>query len=84
MSAFIAPGNLADRLLEFKGNSWGAMPTLPKDMVKSIKVKTLHLGHRKKLNAFSTTSARDTFFDCPELGGKVSVEEYFTKSKCMH
>jgi len=57
------------------------MPTLPLSLVKSIKVRTLHLGHKKKLNAVLTTSARNTFFDCAELGGKVSVEQYFAKSK---
>ncbi|KDR72808.1 hypothetical protein GALMADRAFT_158483 [Galerina marginata CBS 339.88] len=79
MTAFIVPGNLAARLQEFSQNSRGAMATLPKGMVKSIRVKTLHLNHKKKLNAIGTTSARNTFFDCEELGGRVSVEEYFLK-----
>ena len=81
MTAFIVPGNLAQRLLEFANNSRGGMPTLPKAMVKSIKVKTLHLGHKRKLNAIGTTSARRTSFDCEELGGRVTVEVYFQKSK---
>ncbi|KAF9530114.1 argonaute-like protein [Crepidotus variabilis] len=79
MTAFVNPGNLADRLNEFNQNSRGAMPTLPKAMVKSIRVKTLHLGYKKKLFAIGTTSARNTFFDCEELGGKTSVEQYFVK-----
>lgn len=79
MTAFIAPGNLADRLFEFSRNSRGSLPTLPKAMVKSIKVKTLHLGYKKKLNAIGTEPARTTFFNCEELGGKVSVEVYFLK-----
>ena len=81
MTAFIVPGNLAQRLFEFAGNSRGAMPTLPKAMVKSIKVKTLHLGYKKKLNAIGTLSARKTTFDCEEFGGRVTVEVYFQKSK---
>lgn len=81
MTAFIVPGNLAQRLLEFSNNSRGSMPTLPKAMVKSIKVKTLHLGYRKKLNAIGNTTARRTSFDCEELGGRVTVETYFKKSK---
>jgi hypothetical protein len=81
MTAFIVPGNLAQRLLEFSNNSRGGMPTLPKAMVKSIKVKTLHLGYRKKLNAIGTTTARKTTFDCEEYGGRITVETYFQKSK---
>ena len=81
MTAFIVPGNLADRLKEFGQNSRGSMPTLPKSMVKSIRVKTLHLGHKKKLNAIGNKSARETFFDCEEFGGKISVEKYFQRSE---
>lgn len=81
MTAFVVPGNLADRLNEFRQGSRGGMPTLPKGMSKNLKVKTLHLGHKRKLAAIGTTSARNTFFDCEELGGRVSVEHYFTKSK---
>ncbi|KAF8907085.1 argonaute-like protein [Gymnopilus junonius] len=82
MAAFIVPGNLADRLNEFRQESRGGMPTLPKGLSRNLKVKTLHLGHKKKVNAIGTTSARNTFFECEELagpGGKVSVEQYFAK-----
>jgi len=79
MTAFVTPGNLADKLLEFGQNSRGAMPTLPRGMVKSIRVNTLHLGYRKKLLAVGTTSPRDTHFDCEKYGGKISVEQYFLK-----
>ncbi|KAF9555709.1 argonaute-like protein [Agrocybe pediades] len=78
MSAFIEPGNLADRLLAFSRNSRGAMPTIPKSMVKSITVRT-HIGHKKKLHAVGSKSARNVTFDCPELGGTMSVEQYFFK-----
>jgi len=81
MTAFIVPGNLAQRLLEFSTNSRGSMPTLPKAMVKSIKVKTLHLGYKKKLNAIGTNTARNTSFNCEEFGGRITVESYFQKSK---
>jgi hypothetical protein len=81
MTAFIIPGNLAQRLVEFANNSRGSMPTLPKVMVKSINVKVLHLGYRKKLNAIGATTARKTFFDSEELGGRVTVEVYFQKSE---
>ncbi|KAF7305402.1 Argonaute-like protein [Mycena chlorophos] len=81
MTAFILPGNLADRIMEFNRNSHGAMPSLPKAYAKNIKVTTHHLGFkmRKALKAVCTTSARNTFFDCAELGGRISVEQYFDR-----
>jgi hypothetical protein len=81
MTAFVKPGNLADKLLEFRQASSGGMPTLPKSLVKSIHVRTLHLGYKKKLFAIGTSSARNQKFDCAELGGMISVEQYFSKSK---
>ncbi|KAJ7688957.1 Piwi domain-containing protein [Mycena rosella] len=81
MTAFIEPGNLAEALLAFNRNSRGAMPTLPKAFAKSIKVTTTHLGFkmRKPIKAIASTSARNTFFDCEEFGGKISVENYFSR-----
>lgn len=79
-TAFVEPGNLADALMAFGRNSKGAMPNLPKALAKSIKVTTKHLHHRKPIKTIGTTSARNTFFDCEELGGRVSVEKYFLKS----
>ncbi|KAJ7915685.1 argonaute-like protein [Mycena leptocephala] len=81
MTAFVEPGNLADALLAFSRNSRGAMPTLPKAFAKSIKVTTRHLGFkmRKPIKAIASTSARNTFFNCEEFGGKISVENYFAK-----
>ncbi|KAJ3494420.1 hypothetical protein NLJ89_g10812 [Agrocybe chaxingu] len=79
MTAFIEPGNLAQRLMDFNRHSRGAMPTLPPSMVKSIRVRTKHLGHTKKLLAIGSKSARNEFFNCEELGGKVSVEQYFER-----
>ena len=80
MTAFIEPGNLAERLMSFGRSSRGAMPTLPKAMMKSISVRVQHLGYKRKLQAIGTTSARNTYFDCEEFGGKVSVEQYFLRS----
>jgi len=57
------------------------MPTFPKAMGRNLKVKILHLGYTKKLNAIGTTSARRTSFNCEELGGRVTVEAYFQKSE---
>jgi eukaryotic translation initiation factor 2C len=83
MTAFVEPGNVADALMVFSRNSRGAMPTLPKSMAKSAKVTTKHLGYkvRKPIKNIATTSARNTFFDCQELGGRISVENYFRRSK---
>lgn len=82
MTAFVKPGNLADLLKFFEIQSRGAMPNLPRDLAAAIKVTTTHLGYKmkKKLKAIATTSARNTHFDCPELGGRVSVEKYFKES----
>ncbi|KAF7290752.1 Argonaute-like protein [Mycena indigotica] len=81
MTAFIEPGNLADRLFQFNTMSQGAMPNLPKAYAKSIKVTTRHLGYkmRKPLKTICGTSARNTFFNCEELGGRISVEQYFAR-----
>ena len=81
MTAFVKTGNLADKLFEFNQSSRGAMPTLPKGMIKSIRVRATHLGYRKKLFAIASTSARSTYFDCAKHGGKISVEQYFLKGK---
>ncbi|KAJ6632516.1 Piwi-domain-containing protein [Mycena sp. CBHHK59/15] len=81
MTAFIEPGNLADALLAFSRDSRGAMPNLPKATACSIKVTTKHLGFkmRKPIKMIASTSARNTYFDCAEFGGRISVEQYFAK-----
>lgn len=81
MTAFLTPGNLGDMLLEYGRGARGLPTSLPRSLLKSMRVKTLHLGYKKKLNAIGSTSARTTFFDCEELGGRVSVETYFLKSR---
>jgi len=50
-------------------------------MIRSIKVRTTHLNHRKKLKAIGKTTARNTYFECKEFGGRISVEAFFKKSK---
>ncbi|KIL63066.1 hypothetical protein M378DRAFT_193040 [Amanita muscaria Koide BX008] len=79
-TAFIEAGNLADALFAIGGNTHGAMPTLPPSIANSIKVKTKHLKHRKKLFKIGTTTARNTFFKCSEYGDvNLSVEQYFQR-----
>jgi eukaryotic translation initiation factor 2C len=79
MTAFYTPGNLAEAMIQFNRQSKGGMP---RDFKSGLKVTTTHLGYKKRkpLRAITSKSARDTTFDCEELGGKVSVEHYFLKS----
>jgi hypothetical protein len=83
MTAFVEPCNLSDALRDFQRNSKGAMPTLPNSM-KRIRVKTQHLGYKKAIYKVGTVSARVMKFQCDELGGTVTVEEYFLKSAFTH
>ncbi len=80
MSAFVRPGLLSEALQEFNRNSKGAMPTLPKDLIRSIKIKLTHLGYNKKLDSIGTKTPRSLTFQCEEFGGEISVESYFRKS----
>uniref|UniRef100_A0A0W0FNM2 Putative argonaute-like protein n=1 Tax=Moniliophthora roreri TaxID=221103 RepID=A0A0W0FNM2_MONRR len=75
------PGNMADALFAFNRNTHGAMPTLPPNLLKNIKVTTTYLGYRKrsKVHSIGTTSARNTFFKHDQYG-KISVENYFKKA----
>ena len=75
-SAFIEPRNLADVLLEIQRPN--VMPRLDKSLVGSIKVRTQHLGHKKKLFSIGTNTARNQFLMVD--GKKKSVEQYFKES----
>jgi eukaryotic translation initiation factor 2C len=79
MTAFYVPGNLADAIKAFQRQSIGGMPS---KFAQKIKVTTKHLGYKRKKPIFAITSntAHQTFFDCQELGGRVSVEQYFKRS----
>jgi hypothetical protein len=81
MAAFITPGNLADKLKQFNERSYGGMLTLPQRLVKSIKVKTTHLGYKKSVHRIMTTSARETRFR-KDTGEEITVEKYFEQSTC--
>jgi hypothetical protein len=81
MAAFITPGNLADKLKQFNIQSRGGMLTLPERLVKSIKVKTTHLGYKKSVYRVMTTSARETRFR-KDTGEEITVEKYFEQSTC--
>jgi eukaryotic translation initiation factor 2C len=77
MSAFYEPGNLADVLQAFQRNSRGALPAR---FVKKLTVRTRHLGHKKAVRRIVPTPATKLSFDCAELGGKVTVAQYFARS----
>ncbi|KAJ4490632.1 argonaute-like protein [Lentinula aciculospora] len=80
MTAFIEPGKLADALLAFSRRSRGAMPSLPHELMRKIKVTTQHMGSKRRytLQSVATTTARNTLFNHDKYG-KISVEEYFFK-----
>ena len=80
MSPFFTPyARLSDAYLRFQQESRGANP---RAFYRKVRVTTSHLGYRKRssIKAFGDSSASRTFFQCDELGGKVSVAQYFQKS----
>lgn len=77
-TAFYSPGNLADAMVAFRNASFGAKVNA---FVKGIRVQATHLGYRKTIKAMSKYNARTYKFPCDELGGEVTVEEYFRRSK---
>ncbi|PCH34807.1 Piwi-domain-containing protein [Wolfiporia cocos MD-104 SS10] len=78
MTAFYTAGNLADAMIMFRNQSGGGMPSRFYD---KLKVSTTHLGYIRKKAIFriERETARQSRFQCDELGGKVTVEEYFKK-----
>jgi eukaryotic translation initiation factor 2C len=79
MTAFYKPGNLSDAIMEFDRNSNGAML---QRFAQKLKVTTSHLGYKQKksVKKIMSTNPGNTFFNCEEYNGKISVEEYFKKS----
>ena len=80
MSAFYKPGKLSDALGSFASRSFDAAP---RELMNKVKVSIDYLGYKrvKTINRVQLSlSARQHRFSCPELGGTVSVEEYFLRS----
>jgi eukaryotic translation initiation factor 2C len=77
-TAFYTPGNLADAMHAFRNASFGAKVNV---FVKGLRVEATHLSYRKTIKGMAKESARTYSFDCSELGGRVTVEEYFRRSK---
>lgn len=77
-TAFYEEGNLAEGMRTFAAASFGAnMATF----VKSLRVNTIHLGYRKTIKRLGKQTPRQHKFQCDEMGGMVTVEVYFKKSK---
>ena len=72
-AAFMEPRNLAQVLLE--------VGTFPPDALGSIKVRTKHLGHKKKLIKMGAKSARNEIIRVDSK--RMSVEQYFKQSKSI-
>ncbi|ESK93551.1 argonaute-like protein [Moniliophthora roreri MCA 2997] len=82
MSAFLnLPDNMVTALRQFNSNSRGAIPSLPQNLSRNLKVTTRYLGYKKrfKVQDIASTSARRTFFR-HEDWGRISVEDYFKRA----
>jgi eukaryotic translation initiation factor 2C len=77
-TAFYTPGNLADAMVAFRNASFGAKMNA---FVKGVRVEATHLTYRKTIKGMAKETARTYSFDCSDLGGRVTVEEYFRRSK---
>lgn len=82
MTAFYTPGNLAQAMMAFQQQTGGGMP---RTFTDKLKVATTHLGYTRKKAIFrvSDQTARQIKFDCQELGGIVTVEQYFQRSRSV-
>lgn len=80
MTAFFTPGNLATAMKEFERQTGDYMP---KAFVQKVKVATTHLGYTRKKAILRITNQlpSEARFECQELGGMVTVEEYFSRSE---
>ncbi|KZT01938.1 argonaute-like protein [Laetiporus sulphureus 93-53] len=78
MTAFYTPGNLAVAMEEFQRNTGGGMP---RAFAEKLRVATTHLGYARKKAILRITNQtpKQARFDCQELGGMVTVEEYFKR-----
>ncbi|KAL4242774.1 argonaute family protein [Abortiporus biennis] len=74
-TAFYTPGNLAERMEEFRRMSFGARPNA---FAKGVRVKAIHLGYRKTVKNVAKMNAKQHSFEADGLG-KVTVEQYFKR-----
>ncbi|KAG8214738.1 hypothetical protein J3R82DRAFT_9827 [Butyriboletus roseoflavus] len=78
MTAFYKPGNLADAIVGFRGQSKGGML---QRFAQKLKVTTSHLGYKqtKPLKKIMSTTAKTTSFQCDEFNAKITIEQYFKR-----
>jgi len=79
-TTFYSEGNLAEAMHSFEQASFGARMSA---FVQRIRVRTDHLGHQKMVKRLAKFSAKQHRFEAQELGGMVTVEEYFRRSKLL-
>ncbi|KAG1737463.1 ribonuclease H-like domain-containing protein [Suillus paluster] len=75
-TAFYTPGNLAVQMMAFNNSSFGARMEV---FCRGVRVKATHLGYRKTVKSLARQNARQYAFPCDELGGRVTVEQYFLR-----
>ncbi|EMD35748.1 hypothetical protein CERSUDRAFT_84845 [Gelatoporia subvermispora B] len=77
MTAFYTAGNLAARMMEFNNRAGG----MPSSFADRLRIATTHLGYRRKRAIFRImqSNSRTTRFNCEEMNGVVSVEDYFKR-----
>ncbi|KAH8115128.1 Piwi-domain-containing protein [Phellopilus nigrolimitatus] len=81
MGAFYVPNaRLSDAMVKYKQTLYGA--SNPQNFLPAREVATKHLDYHRKseIKASGSRSARKTVFQCDELGGMVSVEQYFQRN----
>lgn len=96
-AAFYKPGPLLDLMRDFRAETTGPMPQsleaflrrlrvetkyLKKKGVPAAKVKTI-IGLARPPSAAFGGNAQQAMFDCDELGGRVTVEDFFLRSKSI-
>ncbi len=79
-TAFYSEGNLAEAMIVFEQASFGARMSA---FVQRLRVRTEHLGHQKSVKRLAKLNARQYRFEAQELGGMVTVEEYFRRSRLL-
>ena len=79
-TAFYSEGNLAEAMNVFEQASFGARMSA---FVQRLRVRTDHLGHQKTVKRLAKLNAKQHKFEAQELGGMVTVEEYFRRSALL-
>lgn len=75
-------GNLADFMMRVKNDNRG---NLPQNVFAKLRISTKHRGYMKKHTilrvALREGTPRRHKIDCENLGGMVTIEEYFKRSE---